>query len=392
MTCPDARELLSDLVDGALTPDEQARIEAHLAECADCRKEHERLRATVALLQRMERPRAPVGFVDRVLSAAQPVPWYRRWIGRLFLPVSVKLPAEAAAVLLVAGLAVFVFQRTPELQTAARQAPASHTERAQAPPVATAPAAPAVVAPRQPATSPAPPRVAPSPPTSARTPPLPSSGVLVGGPARSRDEGTSDQYKAKIRAAEEPQNVVRDERAADSGAKSNPASQEPPASAKQLDDEVKAEAWKKEADNLARKSLGTAAPRRPEPAAAPPVPAPTVERRADSPREKNTESLPVAPPPPRAALRVLPPADVTGRLAVKDLAAAQQALNELLARSGGVVTARREDAGTIVMEVAIPKPAYADFSVGLSRIGAWQSEGEPSESATSVRVTLRLVQ
>ena len=67
MTCHDARGLLSDLVDRALTPDEQRRVEAHLAGCADCRKEHERFLATVTLLQRMERPRAPVGFVDRVL-------------------------------------------------------------------------------------------------------------------------------------------------------------------------------------------------------------------------------------------------------------------------------------------------------------------------------------
>jgi hypothetical protein len=89
---------------------------------------------------------------------------------------------------------------------------------------------------------------------------------------------------------------------------------------------------------------------------------------------------------------MLPPADVTGRLAVKDLDGAQQALNELVARSGGVVTARREDAGTILVDVALPKPAYADFNVGLMRIGTWQPEGEPSESATSVRITLRLVQ
>jgi hypothetical protein len=90
-------------------------------------------------------------------------------------------------------------------------------------------------------------------------------------------------------------------------------------------------------------------------------------------------------------MRVLPSADVTGRLAVKDLETAQRALTDLLARSGGVVISRREDAGTILVDVAVPKTAYADFNAGLTRIGAWQSEGEPSESATSVRVTLRLV-
>src|SRR5262249_49133855 len=101
VTCADARDTRSALVDDALVPAERAAVETHLATCADCRRELERLRATVALLQGMERPRAPVGFVDRVVAAVRPEPWPRR-LGRwLFVPLGVKLPVETAAVAIV---------------------------------------------------------------------------------------------------------------------------------------------------------------------------------------------------------------------------------------------------------------------------------------------------
>src|SRR5206468_6792200 len=133
MTCHDARELFSDWMDEALTAEDRAEVDAHLVGCADCRKELERLTATIALLHRMDRPRAPVGFVDRVLARTSPAPWYERFYKRLFVPLSVKLPAEAAALLLVAGLAVYVFQRTPELQQAARREAARPAARYETP-------------------------------------------------------------------------------------------------------------------------------------------------------------------------------------------------------------------------------------------------------------------
>jgi anti-sigma factor RsiW len=78
MTCHDARERLSAYLDDALAPDERRDVAAHLEGCAECRRELARLDATVALLRRVEPARAPVGFVDRVVEAARPRPWYRR--------------------------------------------------------------------------------------------------------------------------------------------------------------------------------------------------------------------------------------------------------------------------------------------------------------------------
>ena len=74
MSCHDARERLSDLLDDALEAEARAQVDAHLAGCADCRRELDRLRATVSLLRAVERPQAPAGFVDRVLEAARPAP------------------------------------------------------------------------------------------------------------------------------------------------------------------------------------------------------------------------------------------------------------------------------------------------------------------------------
>ena len=115
MTCHDAREWLSALADDAVDPARRVEIEAHLAGCPECRLELDGLRATVGLLRRVEPPRAPVGFVDRVMERARPMPWYRRLAARLFLPLPIKLPVHAAAIVVIAGLAIFLFERTPEV-------------------------------------------------------------------------------------------------------------------------------------------------------------------------------------------------------------------------------------------------------------------------------------
>ena len=74
MTCHDVRELFSALIDDALDAGERGALETHLATCAECRRELQRFRSTVALLHAVEPARAPVGFVDRVLAAARPTP------------------------------------------------------------------------------------------------------------------------------------------------------------------------------------------------------------------------------------------------------------------------------------------------------------------------------
>jgi hypothetical protein len=407
MTCHDARALFSDRMDDALTAEDRAHLDAHLAECADCRKELERFTATVALLHRMERPRAPVAFVDRVLAAARPTPWHRRLLQRLFLPLAVKVPAEAAAVLLVAGLAVYVFQRTPELQQAARQETFTASRRssplAQAPPPANAPteanveqdalrkeatdargkvtmqdeAARSVLAKRPQGQLVAPP--APPPPAK------PAVERQVRPRVEFRKQAAS-QGGGAATAPAPPASAVRPhgvEEAAKT-ATSSPAATGAAAPAPRGQPEFDAT---KEA-----KPLSLAAPGAPAPAPSEAPPAPADDVRADSEKGKLARSPARAAPPLPPAARVPPAADVVGRLVVKDRAAAEGALGALLARSGGVVISRRDDAGATLLEVAVPKAAYPAFSQDLARLGAWRPEGEPSELPPLVRVVLRLVE
>src|SRR5262249_46335176 len=127
MTCDETRELLSALLDEALDAGARARVEAHLVGCPDCRRELDGLRATTGLLARVERVRAPVGFVDRVMTQVRPVPWYRRLGRALFFPLSIKLPLEAGAMAMVAVLGGYLLQTTPELKGAARRDPTPTT-------------------------------------------------------------------------------------------------------------------------------------------------------------------------------------------------------------------------------------------------------------------------
>ncbi len=299
MSCHDARELFSARADDALTAPERAALDAHLASCAECRRESERFRATIALLHAVEHPRAPVGFVDRVLGATSRVPRHRRVLRALFLPWRQKLPMEAAAVVLVGVMAVILFKATPELQQAARVEPPTEAPRREARPVTPVPVAPS-----------APPR---------------------------------EEPPAIVAEAERDATRQRDL------AKSAPA----PIRARSVPAEVR----------------GAPAD------AAAPAPA----------REAARES---------AKLSALRPtaADLSGHLVVKDRDAAARALAELATRAGGREITRRATADATVMELVIPRAAWAEFARGLARLGTWSPEREPAELPAEIRVALRIIE
>jgi anti-sigma factor RsiW len=65
MTCDAAQELFSELIDGELSDDVRARVEAHVAGCEGCARELRALRRTVRFVQANAtteiRPRTPGG-------------------------------------------------------------------------------------------------------------------------------------------------------------------------------------------------------------------------------------------------------------------------------------------------------------------------------------------
>jgi hypothetical protein len=335
MTCHDARESLSAFLDAALEPDERRRVTAHLEGCPECRRELARLEQTVALLRRVEPAHAPVGFVDRVMAAAQPRPWYRRAAAAIFLPFSVKLPAEATALVMVALLAVYLFERTPALQETARPEPASRDAAREK---AAAPAA------------------------RLEGRPVGPSGV------------PSSESKSTARTEDKARQEAADARGA---APSAPA----PSRATPRSDT----------------GAGVPPPAAGVPAAPPPsgqVEAPAESPQAEnrqSPAEPGVETPRAAPSAPRlAAKRAAPSADIIAGVAVRDRAVAERDLSELIARVGGRETGRRREEEATVVEAIVPQARYAEFTRSLARLGAWRVEAERPDLPAQIHVILRL--
>jgi anti-sigma factor RsiW len=53
LTCRELVELVTEYLDGALSPAETGRFEAHLAHCPDCRAHLEGMRLTIQLVGRL---------------------------------------------------------------------------------------------------------------------------------------------------------------------------------------------------------------------------------------------------------------------------------------------------------------------------------------------------
>jgi hypothetical protein len=409
MSCHDAREWLSDLLDDALEAEPRAQVDAHLAGCADCRRELDRLKATVSLLRAVESPQAPAGFVDRVLGAAGPAPWHRRLLDWLAAVRPLRFPVEAAAVVLVASLAVYVFQETPALRQAARpeitqdQVPGSFlsTEAQTAAPDAGADGAAEQIARAAESRSeslrlppPVPPKAQPTPrpvaPESsfkqkARAPLEELATSLRNSPGVSRDPAPREPAPSASAAPSVPQGAapppdVRFSQADRSGP-------------------VEERLRSSRRDNASGDGgVGEGATSQSPPVPSGPVPAPELrDRMAREPEQERAERpAPVPAPSSRltapSAMRIVSSDRVVGRLTVKDRQAADRQLAELLSRVGGAETGRHAEASGDTVVLVVPRAAYPAFAQGLARIGSWLAETEPPNLPDRVPITLRITQ
>jgi hypothetical protein len=393
MTCHEARERFSALVDDTATAEERARCEAHLAGCADCRRELQGFRQTVALLRSLEPARAPLGFVERVTAAARPAPRSRRFLERVFLPLPLKLPMEAAAIVMVAVLVGYVFRHTPDLERAARfDAPPTPPPRVLAPSPPPEPSAPPSAAPPRvsvpepgPAPSPAPaapaiaPRVAAPEPRPAPAPepatPSPAAAPRVAGAERSSAPPARLLAPAPAPARRAPAPMPppgEPALAAKPGAKTE--ARKDARGAEVLEYERAARdvlGERREAHDVSRES------------------APPAEREATGRARVEQKALSApAPLESRAKERAFVEVRVLGTLTVTDRAAAVEKLKDLVTRLGGDYREAVPAAPTA--EIILPGTAYADFVRGLAGIGRWAPEREPSGPADRLRVTLSI--
>jgi hypothetical protein len=346
MTCDDARDLFSALVDAALSPEERDALDAHLAVCPDCRRELEGFQRTVALVRAAPPVRAPAGFVDRVLVGARPAPWYQRLARRLFFPLPVKLPLETAAIVLVTFLAVHLYRETPDLQRASRlEAPPAVSE-------APSPSRPLAAPP-----TPASPPVSPPPSTTGRTS-VPGSAERT---AKSRQENAD--------------RLQRDEGATDSQAAPQDVQKKEEESRGALMDRARS-------SREGRADVHSPAPERPESSTAP--------QQQVTAEAKPKSLAPPAAPSAASRMAALTAADVAGRLVAPDRDAAESALADLVVRLGGAVLARRAENEATVVELQVPRATYSALLEGFARIGRFTLERAAGELPDQVRISLRL--
>jgi hypothetical protein len=97
----------------------------------------------------------------------------------------------------------------------------------------------------------------------------------------------------------------------------------------------------------------------------------------------------VAPSAPSAARQLVAP-DASGRLAVGDREAAERALTDLRARLGATEAFRREAAGGVLIEMVVPRAAFADFARGLGGIGHWTWDRDPTSLPEHIRLQILL--
>jgi hypothetical protein len=117
--CDEMRDLTAELALGIASGEERARALDHVAGCAACRRELERLAAIADdMLVLAPESEPPPGFEARVLRAMSPRPRKRRW-----LPRRLGLPAAGLAGAALASAALLLsFNNDRQLATEYRQA------------------------------------------------------------------------------------------------------------------------------------------------------------------------------------------------------------------------------------------------------------------------------
>lgn len=114
----DIRHMLSEYLDDAVSPADQAAIEEHLKSCELCTTALKELRQAVSHIRSVEEIDPPAWMTQKIMAKVRIEAEKRSWFQRLFVPLHIKLPLEAIGVLFIAVTALFIYQNTqPSLKT-----------------------------------------------------------------------------------------------------------------------------------------------------------------------------------------------------------------------------------------------------------------------------------
>ncbi len=140
------RSLLSAYMDDAVTPAERQGIEEHLESCADCRAELAELKQTVLRIRGFGEEEPPPWMTQKIMVRVRETGGARRgFFHWLLYPLRIKLPIEAAALVVIAATGYMLYRTAaPQLAQVVTQAPELHGSEASSPPPAAPSGKPAV--------------------------------------------------------------------------------------------------------------------------------------------------------------------------------------------------------------------------------------------------------
>jgi hypothetical protein len=101
--------LLAEYLEGSLPAGEMARVKEHLRTCADCRDELQFLKKYMKKIETFPSLKAPDDFLDSIRRRIDE-PERGSLVKKLFFPMKIKIPLEAAALIALAVTGLLVFR------------------------------------------------------------------------------------------------------------------------------------------------------------------------------------------------------------------------------------------------------------------------------------------
>ena len=107
------RHKLSEYIDGAATPQERAAIDEHLKTCTTCSDALAELQKTIEQVKQIEEVEAPAWMTQKIMANVRAAAEEKKGLfHRLFYPLAVKLPIQAAAVLFLTVSVYYIYSST----------------------------------------------------------------------------------------------------------------------------------------------------------------------------------------------------------------------------------------------------------------------------------------
>ncbi len=111
MNHTDIRHKLSEYLDNAVSTDEQAVIEAHLATCSECSNALEELRKTLAHIKDIEEIEPPAWMATKIMAQVRAETKQEKSLfNRILRPLAINIPLQTVAVLFLAVTAYYLYQ------------------------------------------------------------------------------------------------------------------------------------------------------------------------------------------------------------------------------------------------------------------------------------------